>query len=158
MTFRPSITYSMLHMRLEVTSRTDVFGTDSTTNVVNFYLSALEDTEWSASRCVGDTPEFQSVDLRKTTNMAQVIMYSSTFCPYCVMAERLLLKKGVQRIHKIMVDLEPDRREEMMEKTRRRTVPQIYIGDIYIGGYDDLAALDRLGQLDLLLTSNQEQD
>lgn len=103
-------------------------------------------------------PELLSVDQRKTTNMAQVIMYSSAFCPYCVMAERLLLKKGVRRIHKIRVDLEPDRRVEMMEKTRRRTVPQIYIGDIYIGGYDDLAALDRLGQLDLLLTSNQEQD
>lgn len=105
-----------------------------------------------------DSSGFQSVGQRKTTTMAIVIMYSSAFCPYCVMAERLLLKKGVQRIHKIRVDLEPNRRLEMMEKTQRRTVPQIYIGETYVGGYDDLAALERLGQLDLLLTNDQGHD
>lgn len=85
--------------------------------------------------------------------MANVIMYSSAFCPYCVMAERLLLKKGVENIQKIRVDLEPELRIEMMEKTKRRTVPQIYIGETHVGGYDDLAALERVGQLDLLLAN-----
>ncbi|MBP1150169.1 MULTISPECIES: glutaredoxin 3 [Methylocaldum] len=85
--------------------------------------------------------------------MANVIMYSSAFCPYCVMAERLLLKKGVENIQKIRVDLEPELRIEMMERTKRRTVPQIYIGETHVGGYDDLAALERVGQLDLLLAN-----
>lgn len=70
-------------------------------------------------------------------------MYSTGFCPYCVMAERLLRARGVEEIEKIRVDLEPARRAEMMEKTGRRTVPQIYIGDTHVGGYDDLARLDR---------------
>jgi glutaredoxin 3 len=70
------------------------------------------------------------------------------------MAERLLLKKGVQSIQKIRVDLEPERRLEMIEKTRRRTVPQIYIGETYVGGYEDLAALERAGRLDQLLASS----
>ncbi|HYE37448.1 glutaredoxin 3 [Methylocaldum sp.] len=83
--------------------------------------------------------------------MVKVIMYSTAICPYCVMAERLLLKKGVENIEKIRVDIEPERRLEMMEKTRRRTVPQIYIGENHVGGYDDLAALERAGQLDRLL-------
>jgi glutaredoxin 3 len=83
--------------------------------------------------------------------MARVIMYSTGVCPYCQMAERLLLSKGVTAIDKIRVDLEPDRRVEMMERTGRRTVPQIYIGETHVGGYDDLAALDRAGRLDELL-------
>jgi glutaredoxin 3 len=83
--------------------------------------------------------------------MARVIMYSTGVCPYCQMAERLLLSKGVAAIDKIRVDLEPDRRVEMMERTGRRTVPQIYIGETHVGGYDDLAALDRAGRLDELL-------
>jgi glutaredoxin 3 len=66
------------------------------------------------------------------------------------MAERLLEDKGVE-IDKIRVDLEPQRRVEMMERTRRRTVPQIYIGEVHVGGYDDLSALDRAGELDTLL-------
>jgi glutaredoxin 3 len=66
------------------------------------------------------------------------------------MAERLLVSKGVV-IEKVRVDLEPARRVEMMEKTGRRTVPQIYIGETHVGGYDDLAALDRAGKLDPLL-------
>ena len=83
--------------------------------------------------------------------MASVRMYSTGVCPYCLMAERLLQSKGVSTIEKIRVDLEPERRAEMMEKTGRRTVPQIYIGDTHVGGYDDLAALDRAGKLDPLL-------
>jgi len=67
-----------------------------------------------------------------------------------MMAERLLLSKGVE-IEKVRVDLAPERRAEMMEKTGRRTVPQIYIGDAHVGGYNDLAALDRAGKLDPLL-------
>lgn len=78
-------------------------------------------------------------------------MYSTGVCPFCQMAERLLRSKGVATIDKIRVDLEPERRVEMMEKTGRRTVPQIYIGETHVGGYDDLAALDRAGRLDELL-------
>jgi len=85
--------------------------------------------------------------------MAKVLMYSTGVCPFCVMAERLLRAKGVQEIEKIRVDLEPARRAEMMERTGRRTVPQIYVGDRHVGGYDDLAALDRAGGLDPLLAS-----
>jgi len=78
-------------------------------------------------------------------------MYSTGACPYCVQAERLLAAKGVSGIDKIRVDLEPERRQEMMERTGRRTVPQIYIGEFHVGGYDDLVALDRAGRLDPLL-------
>ena len=77
-------------------------------------------------------------------------MYSTETCPYCRMAERLLASKHVT-ITKIRVDLEPARREEMMKRTGRRTVPQIYIGDTHIGGFDDLSALDNRGGLDPLL-------
>jgi glutaredoxin 3 len=77
-------------------------------------------------------------------------MYTTAVCPYCQMAERLLRAKGVE-IEKVRVDLEPARRAEMMEKTGRRTVPQIYVGETHVGGYDDLAALDRAGRLDPLL-------
>lgn len=83
--------------------------------------------------------------------MADVRMYSTGVCPYCIMAEKLLASKGVTGITKIRVDLEPARRAEMMERTGRRTVPQIYIGDTHVGGYDDLAALDQAGKLDELL-------
>ena len=83
--------------------------------------------------------------------MAKVVMYSTGVCPFCLMAERLLKSKGVAAIEKIRVDLEPQRREEMMQRTGRRTVPQIYVGDRHVGGYDDLAALDRAGGLDPLL-------
>jgi glutaredoxin 3 len=83
--------------------------------------------------------------------MAKVIMYSTAVCPFCLMAERLLKSKGVADIEKIRIDLEPQRRSEMMERTGRRTVPQIYVGDRHVGGYDDLAALDRAGGLDPLL-------
>jgi len=82
--------------------------------------------------------------------MAAVLMYSTGVCPYCVMAERLLVSKGAA-IEKVRVDLDPARRAEMMERTGRRTVPQIYIGETHVGGYDDLAALDQAGKLDELL-------
>ncbi len=78
-------------------------------------------------------------------------MYTTGACPFCQMAERLLKSKGVAEIEKVRVDLEPGRRQEMMERTGRRTVPQIYIGERHVGGYDDLAALDRAGVLDPLL-------
>ena len=84
--------------------------------------------------------------------MAQkVTMYCTGTCPYCQMAERLLRAKGVAAIERIRVDLEPERRVEMMEKTRRRTVPQIYIGQTHVGGFDELAALEHAGKLDELL-------
>jgi len=85
--------------------------------------------------------------------MAKVLMYSTGVCPFCLMAERLLKSKGVEAIEKIRVDLEPQRRQEMMDRTGRRTVPQIYIGERHVGGYDDLAALDRAGGLDALLAA-----
>jgi glutaredoxin 3 len=85
--------------------------------------------------------------------MAKITMYSTGVCPFCQMAERLLRSKGVSAIDKIRVDLEPERRAEMMERTGRRTVPQIYIGERHVGGFDDLSALDRAGQLDELLAA-----
>jgi len=84
-------------------------------------------------------------------NPADVLMYSTATCPYCVRAEQLLRAKGVADIAKVRVDLEPARRAEMMQKTGRRTVPQIYIGDRHVGGYEDLVALDRAGGLAPLL-------
>ena len=85
--------------------------------------------------------------------MAKVVMYSTGVCPFCLMAERLLKAKGVAAIEKIRVDLEPARRDEMVQRTGRRTVPQIYVGERHVGGYDDLAALDRAGGLDPLLSA-----
>lgn len=83
--------------------------------------------------------------------MPHVKMYCTAVCPYCVMAEKLLLKKGVAEIEKIRVDLDPAQREHMMQITGRRTVPQIYIGERHVGGFDDLSALDAAGELDPLL-------
>jgi len=80
-----------------------------------------------------------------------VMMYSTAVCPYCVRAEQLLRAKGVADIAKVRVDLEPARRAEMMQKTGRRTVPQIYIGGVHVGGYDDLVVLDRAGKLQPML-------
>ena len=81
----------------------------------------------------------------------KVLMFATAVCPYCIRAERLLRAKGVADIEKVRVDLEPARRQEMMEKTGRRTVPQIWIGERYVGGCDELYALDRAGGLDALL-------
>ena len=83
--------------------------------------------------------------------MAIVTMYSTAVCPYCINAERLLVSKGVRDINKIRIDLEPEKRDEMMQKTGRRTVPQIYIDEHHVGGFDDLRALDLAGGLDPLL-------
>lgn len=82
---------------------------------------------------------------------AEVTMYTTAVCPYCIRAERLLESKGVTDLKKVRVDLDPQQRVLMMEKTGRRTVPQIYIGDTHVGGFDDLYALDQAGKLAPLL-------
>ena len=83
--------------------------------------------------------------------MPKITMYLTGACPFCHMAERLLVSKGALTIEKIRIDLDPAQREEMMKKTGRRTVPQIYIGEHHVGGFDDLSALDKAGELDPLL-------
>jgi glutaredoxin 3 len=90
--------------------------------------------------------------------MSQVVMYSTGVCPFCLMAERLLASRGVVDIKKIRVDLNPAERDAMIMRTGRRTVPQIFIGNTHVGGYDDLSALDRAGGLMPLLQSNQSQE
>lgn len=85
--------------------------------------------------------------------MNRVVMYSTAVCPYCQRAEALLRARGVEAIEKIRIDLEPARRDEMVTRTGRRTVPQIFIGDTHVGGFDDLAALDRDGGLAPLLAT-----
>ncbi len=83
--------------------------------------------------------------------MQEVTMYTTAVCPYCVQAKRLLQSRGVEAITEVRVDLEPQSRQAMMERTGRRTVPQIFIGDTHVGGCDDLIALDaRAGLLPLL--------
>lgn len=82
--------------------------------------------------------------------MKPVTVYSTRICPYCMLAKRLLGNKGV-KYDEIMVDANDALRAEMMQRSGRRTVPQIFIGDRHVGGFDDLSALDRAGQLDLLL-------
>ena len=85
--------------------------------------------------------------------MPHIVMYTSATCPFCINAERLLLNRGVKQIDKIRVDLEPELRLEMMEKTGRRTVPQIYIDERHIGGFQELRALDLAGKLEPLLAA-----
>ncbi len=85
--------------------------------------------------------------------MPNITMYTTAVCPYCMNAERLLMSKGVSAINKIRIDLQPEKRDEMMQKTGRRTVPQIYIDDLHVGGFDDLRALDLAGGLDPLLAT-----
>jgi len=85
--------------------------------------------------------------------MAKVLMYLTASCPFCQSADRLLQEKGVA-VEKIRVDLEPARRAEMMQRSGRRTVPQIWIGALHVGGCDDLYALDRAGKLDPLLKAS----
>lgn len=84
----------------------------------------------------------------------RVTMYTTAYCGYCVRAERLLETRGITDIEKIRVDEEPQQRIAMMKRTGRRTVPQIYIGDHHVGGYDELAALDRTGALNALLAGH----
>ena len=82
--------------------------------------------------------------------MPEILIYTSNLCPYCVMAKRLLDKKGASYTE-INVDTKTGLREEMMRKTKRRTVPQIYIGNLHVGGFDDLYALEQQKKLDTLL-------
>ena len=86
--------------------------------------------------------------------MARVTMYTTAVCPYCQQAERLLSARGVEAIDKVRFGLERGRRQERMERTGRRTVPQIYVGEVHVGGYDDLVALDRAGGLEPLLAKD----
>ena len=90
------------------------------------------------------------------TTQPHVLMYSTGVCPYCVRAENLLKARGVTDIEKIRVDLDPSRLTEMMDRTSRRTVPQIFIGDTHVGGCDDLIALDQAGKLLPLLAGTPE--
>ncbi|PIU16927.1 MAG: glutaredoxin 3 [Gallionellales bacterium CG08_land_8_20_14_0_20_59_87] len=83
--------------------------------------------------------------------MAKIVMYCTAVCPYCINAERLLLRKGVTEIEKIRVDLDPEQRLIMEQRSQRRTVPQIFIGDRHIGGFDDMVELDQAGELTPLL-------
>lgn len=83
--------------------------------------------------------------------MAKVTMYSTQWCPFCQRAEQLLQRKGVTELTKIEIDREPTERETMIARTGRRSVPQVFIGNTHVGGYDDLLALDRDGRLDTLL-------
>ncbi len=85
--------------------------------------------------------------------MARVTMYLTATCPYCQSAERLLAEKGATDVEKIRVDVHPERRAEMMQRSGRRTVPQIWIGEQHVGGCDDLHDLDREGRLDALLAA-----
>jgi glutaredoxin 3 len=82
--------------------------------------------------------------------MPEILIYTTNICPYCIMAKRLLDKKGASYTE-INVDTQTGLREEMMRKTKRRTVPQIYIGDLHVGGFDDLYALEQQKKLDTLL-------
>jgi glutaredoxin 3 len=89
-------------------------------------------------------------------NTPEILIYTSTICPYCIMAKRLLDKKGVS-YEEINVDRESGMREKMMQESERRTVPQIFIGDKHIGGFDELYALEINDQLDALMTSNPKK-
>ena len=83
-----------------------------------------------------------------------VLMYTTAVCPFCIRAKQLLAARGVTQIEEIRIDLDPEQRDAMMEKTKRRTVPQIYIGTTHVGGCDDLYALDAAGKLLPLLEIN----
>ncbi len=82
---------------------------------------------------------------------APVLMYTTAVCPFCIRAKQLLSARGVTSIEEVRVDLDPERRDEMTQKTQRRTVPQIFIGNTHVGGCDDLYALDAAGKLKPLL-------
>lgn len=84
---------------------------------------------------------------------AHVLMYTTAVCPYCTRAKQLLAARGVTEIEEVRVDVDPERRDEMMQRTKRRTVPQIYIGETHVGGCDDLYALDAAGELAPLLAA-----
>ena len=82
---------------------------------------------------------------------ASVLMYTTAVCPYCIRAKQLLKSRGVNEIEEVRIDLDPQRRDEIMQKTQRRTVPQIFIGETHVGGCDDLIAIDKAGKLMPLL-------
>lgn len=82
--------------------------------------------------------------------MARVLMYTTAVCPYCINAKKLLAEKGVA-IEEVRVDREPQLRQEMMAKSKQRTVPQIWIDDLHVGGFSELWTLDKGGKLDALL-------
>ena len=82
---------------------------------------------------------------------ASVLVYTTAVCPYCIRAKQLLKSRGVNEIEEVRIDLDPQRRDEMMQKTQRRTVPQIFIGETHVGGGDDLIAIDKAGKLMPLL-------
>ena len=86
--------------------------------------------------------------------MQHVLMYTTAVCPYCVRAKQLLKSRGVTTIEEVRIDTDDARREEMLARTQRRTVPQIYIGSSHVGGCDDLIALDQSGGLMPLLNAN----
>ncbi len=85
--------------------------------------------------------------------MIEIVMYKTDWCPFCYLAEQLLRRKGIERITQINISSDPEKRMAMIQRSGRRTVPQIFIGDTHVGGYDDLAALERAGRLDALLAS-----
>lgn len=111
---------------------------------VSTAYSVSQTVSMYAQNTMGANPQ-EEVSGRQTTPL--VVMYTTRVCPYCEMATRLLNSRGVTQIQKIAVDTDPAKRDEMIEKTGRRTVPQIFIGDVHVGGYDDLAKLDREGKL-----------
>jgi|TARA_B110000238_G_C15887069_1_gene336054 glutaredoxin 3 len=84
--------------------------------------------------------------------MKNILMYSSSYCPYCTNAEKLLFEKGFDVTEKILVDENPEELQKMMKITGKRTVPQIFIDNIYIGGFEELRASDLSGELDKILT------
>lgn len=85
--------------------------------------------------------------------MAKITMYSTQWCPFCKRAEQLLQLKGYSEIDKISIDEQPEMRQEMIDRSGRRSVPQIFLNDIHVGGYDDLVQLEREGKLDALLSN-----
>jgi glutaredoxin 3 len=84
--------------------------------------------------------------------MKNILMYSSSYCPYCTNAEKLLFEKGFDITEKILVDKNPEELKKMMKITGKRTVPQIFIDKIYIGGFEELRASDLSGELDKILS------
>lgn len=111
----------------------------------------MEAGEPAGAEIMNETPDNTSARI----TVQPVLMYCTDVCPYCRMADRLLASKGVTDINRIKVDREAGRREEMMARTGRYTVPQIFVGEHHVGGYDDLSALDRAGKLDALLQSGE---
>lgn len=88
-------------------------------------------------------------------SLPHVRMYATAVCPYCIRAEQLLKRKGISEIEKVRIDLDPAQRDEMIQLTGQRTVPQIFINGHHVGGCDDLYALDRAGNLDPLLNNTK---